>query len=192
MNRLLQEDGFLKTIFDAIPLFALIVDSEGRVHAINEVVKNLFGITDGDAYLKMGGDILHCIHTKDSPRGCGFGPACKSCAVRNAAMKAIAGSSVHRFTGYLEIEFNNQIKMMNLLVSSAPVVYKEQVFAIVIIEDVSLITQLQGLLPICASCKRIRDEQGHWNYLEKYIEEHSEAQFTHDICPDCSKRIYGK
>lgn len=136
MNRLLQEDGFLKTVFNAIPLFALIVDSGGRVHAINEVVKNLLGITAEDAYLKMGGDILHCIHTKDSPEGCGFGPACKSCAVRNTAMKAIAGSSVHRFKGYLEIKFNNQIKMMHLLVSSALILYKEKVFAIVIIEDV--------------------------------------------------------
>jgi CheY-like chemotaxis protein len=51
------------------------------------------------------------------------------------------------------------------------------------------IKQLSGLLPICATCKKIRDEQGGWNPLEVYISEHSEADFTHGICPDCSKAM---
>jgi K+-sensing histidine kinase KdpD len=49
---------------------------------------------------------------------------------------------------------------------------------------------LRGLLPICASCKRIRDDQGSWTQIEGYIQAHSEADFSHGICPDCSKRIY--
>jgi hypothetical protein len=49
---------------------------------------------------------------------------------------------------------------------------------------------LSGLLPICASCKNIRDDRGHWRVLEEYIGEHSEAEFTHGICPDCTKRLY--
>jgi PAS domain S-box-containing protein len=44
---------------------------------------------------------------------------------------------------------------------------------------------LTGLLPICAWCKKIRDDEGYWNQLERYIEKHSDAQFTHGICPDC-------
>ncbi|MCB2185439.1 MAG: transporter substrate-binding domain-containing protein [Deltaproteobacteria bacterium] len=50
--------------------------------------------------------------------------------------------------------------------------------------------QLTGLLPICASCKKIRDDQGYWQQVEEYIEEHSEAQFSHGICPDCLKKLY--
>jgi len=46
---------------------------------------------------------------------------------------------------------------------------------------------LSGLLPICAWCKRIRDEKEHWEQLEVYIHEHSEAQFTHGLCPDCAR-----
>ena len=52
------------------------------------------------------------------------------------------------------------------------------------------IKQLSGLLPICASCKKIRDDQGYWQRIETYISEHSKAQFTHGICPDCSKKLY--
>ena len=49
---------------------------------------------------------------------------------------------------------------------------------------------LGGLLPICASCKKIRDDNGYWNQLEDYIRKHSEAEFSHSFCPDCAKKLY--
>ena len=49
---------------------------------------------------------------------------------------------------------------------------------------------LSGLLPICASCKKIRDDNGHWRNLEHYIQEHSEAQFSHGLCGDCIEKLY--
>ncbi|MCP4676686.1 MAG: hypothetical protein GY854_14480 [Deltaproteobacteria bacterium] len=52
------------------------------------------------------------------------------------------------------------------------------------------VKQLHGLLPICASCKKIRNDEGCWTQLEIYIEEHSRAEFTHGICPDCQKQLY--
>lgn len=53
----------------------------------------------------------------------------------------------------------------------------------------SKIKTLKGLLPICASCKKIRDSGGTWNRLENYIEHRSEAEFSHGICPDCARRL---
>ena len=52
------------------------------------------------------------------------------------------------------------------------------------------VKQLSGLLPICASCKDIRDDKGYWNAIERYISTHSDATFTHGLCPDCAKRLY--
>jgi len=49
---------------------------------------------------------------------------------------------------------------------------------------------LSGLLPICASCKKIRDDKGYWNLIEVYISEHTNADFSHGICPECAKKIY--
>jgi hypothetical protein len=49
---------------------------------------------------------------------------------------------------------------------------------------------LKGLLPICASCKKIRDDKGYWQSVENYISTHSEAKFSHDICPECMKKLY--
>ncbi len=52
------------------------------------------------------------------------------------------------------------------------------------------VKKLSGLFPICASCKKIRDDQGYWNQIEEYIRDHSEAEFTHSICPECTNKLY--
>lgn len=55
------------------------------------------------------------------------------------------------------------------------------------LEDVRI---LRGLLPICASCKMIRDDKGYWTQIERYIKDRSEADFSHGICPDCARKLY--
>lgn len=57
-------------------------------------------------------------------------------------------------------------------------------------EKVAEIQTLQGILPMCARCKKIRDDQGYWEQVEKYVQDRSEAQFTHGICPDCAEKLY--
>jgi PAS domain S-box-containing protein len=57
-------------------------------------------------------------------------------------------------------------------------------------EAFAKIKVLSGFIPICASCKKIRDDQGYWNQLEAYIQSHTEAQFSHGICPDCATSLY--
>ena len=57
-------------------------------------------------------------------------------------------------------------------------------------EALSRIKRLQGLLPICASCKKIRDDAGYWSQLEIYIGDRSEAEFSHSMCPECMKELY--
>jgi hypothetical protein len=52
------------------------------------------------------------------------------------------------------------------------------------------IRSLRGLLPICARCKKIRDDAGYWHQIETYIEKHSQAEFTHGICQDCISVLY--
>lgn len=53
------------------------------------------------------------------------------------------------------------------------------------------VKQLEGLIPICAHCKRVLDEEKHWTRLETYLTEHTGAQLTHGICPECAKTHYG-
>jgi CheY-like chemotaxis protein len=57
-------------------------------------------------------------------------------------------------------------------------------------ESLARIKQLSGLLPICARCKCIRDDQGYWNQLEQYFSDHADVEFTHGICPNCARELY--
>ncbi|RJR27691.1 MAG: hypothetical protein C4582_00180 [Desulfobacteraceae bacterium] len=52
------------------------------------------------------------------------------------------------------------------------------------------VKQLRGFLPICASCKKIRDDTGYWNQVEAYLTSHSDVQFSHSICPECAKKLH--
>ncbi len=52
------------------------------------------------------------------------------------------------------------------------------------------IKTLRGIVPICANCKNIRDDSGFWSQVEAYVSRHSEAQFSHSICPECMKQLY--
>jgi len=57
-------------------------------------------------------------------------------------------------------------------------------------EALAKVKTLSGLIPICSSCKKIRDDKGYWNQIEAYIGDHSEAEFSHGICPECAKELY--
>ncbi|AHF06424.1 PAS domain-containing protein [Desulfitobacterium metallireducens] len=187
MQQLLQQDPFFRILFDTLPVWAYVMDPECRINAVNKAACDFIGCTQGESYLHRCGTMLDCIHHTDDPRGCGFSPYCNSCIIRSTSLEAIKGKETRRTKG--EIEFaSGQVKYV--LVSSAPFEYKEKKLAVTIIEDVSLVVELKGLLPICASCKKIRDDQGYWNHVEQYIEEHSEAEFTHDICPSCTEKLY--
>lgn len=67
---------------------------------------------------------------------------------------------------------------------------RERVLKEKVAEAVAHIKTLRGMLPICASCKRVRDDGGYWNQIEAYVREHSEAVFSHGICPDCMQKLY--
>jgi PAS domain S-box-containing protein len=57
-------------------------------------------------------------------------------------------------------------------------------------QALSEVKTLRGFLPICAACKKIRDDKGYWNQIESYLRDHSEANFSHGICPQCARRLY--
>lgn len=85
---------------------------------------------------------------------------------------------------------------------ATPVNWRESLFETLLIAPIGLATVyysrlivnklkfLEGFLPICASCKKIRDNEGNWQQLEAYIRDRSEAEFSHGICPDCARKLY--
>lgn len=80
----------------------------------------------------------------------------------------------------------------NLLVRSIRYAIEREKLSSALRQAMDRIKTLSGLLPICAACKNIRDDQGFWHQVEEYVRDHSDAEFTHGLCPKCAAKLYPK
>ncbi|MDZ4165774.1 MAG: hypothetical protein U1C55_11670 [Smithellaceae bacterium] len=78
----------------------------------------------------------------------------------------------------------------NLLARSLTYAIERQKFRNELKDALARIKTLRGMIPICSGCKKIRDDQGYWEAVEVYVMEHSEAEFSHGLCPECVQRLY--
>ncbi len=92
----------------------------------------------------------------------------------------------------LKVRIDSGLRVLSLEQSLREKVIEEKRLVGELREALDQIKRLSGLLPICATCKKIRDDKGYWNEIESYICEHSEADFTHGICPECAKKYYSE
>jgi CheY-like chemotaxis protein len=76
----------------------------------------------------------------------------------------------------------------NLLIRSISYSIERQKLLLQLGKTMTELKALKGILPICSFCKKIRDDKGYWNQLEAYISNHSEAEFSHGMCPECAKK----
>ncbi len=143
---ILNQEGFLKNLFKAIPCGVLIVDRNRRVQAVNNVMEQTFGISMVEAINKTGGEVLRCVHAFKSPKGCGFADECQTCQVRKTALRALAGKQIHRNRAKVQLLTNGKIYEQVLLVSAAPVEHGGEGFAIIILEDISELNNLRRRL----------------------------------------------
>ncbi|THB81840.1 MAG: hypothetical protein D3926_00345 [Desulfobacteraceae bacterium] len=102
----------------------------------------------------------------------------------------------HRIKGAFEVHAfqtaRNEMAAMFIDVKERKIAERERERLINDLQNALMeIKTLSGLLPICASCKKIRDDQGYWNQIESYIKQHSDAEFSHGLCPGCSDQLYG-
>ena len=120
-------------------------------------------------------------------------------------VKRIVGYEITGFTLVILLLWGNElIDLPHLMFHSGktPVNWQESVIESVCVLLLgiwtTLVTQrllrrirtLEGILPVCAGCKKIRDEKGEWLHIESYISDRSDASFSHGICPDCAKELY--
>ena len=146
VSELLNQDGFLRSLFESIPCGVLIVDRDRRVRAVNSTIERTFGITLAEAIDKRGGEALRCINASKSPEGCGYADECKNCQVRNTALEAIDGKRIHRNTAKVQLYLNGKVRNLRLLVSAAPFDYDGERLAIVILEDITELNNLRRRL----------------------------------------------
>jgi len=176
-----------KTIFEYSPLAIMYTDPRGTITACNANASKLFGAPQE----KLIGFSYKLIRDK---------------RMRRAIVKALMGKK-SRFEGeYLTVTGNVRTYMR---ANFSPGFFPDgSVSGVIGIfedmsarrrvdclergpgEDLGAIVKPSGFLPICASCKRIRDPQGKWNPVELYLKTHCDINLSHGVCPECSERLY--
>ena len=133
------------------------------------------------------GEILHCLHSTDVKEGCGRAPYCRQCVVRNAVNEAFSGQTVVRHRTKMQLVSDSGVTDLYVLVTASKFVHVDTEMVLLVIEDISEIAELQRLVPICAKCKKIRDDDQYWTNLEAFFKRHWDLDFTHGYCPACAE-----
>lgn len=176
-------------IFEVIPSAVIAVDDDVKIIAANSAARRFLAIEKVPATATRAGEVLGCINARD--KGCGQGEFCKDCVIRNSVTQILESKdNVLRRKTRVKISRDGGVIIANLLVSVSYLRHGERNLAVVMLEDISELIQLSRLVPICANCKKIRDEGGKWQILETFISERVDVDFSHALCPDCMNRLY--
>jgi hypothetical protein len=178
-----------RVMFDAVPLPIFLVDDDVRILDFNPAARKLMNQDRQVVLSKRGGEALHCLHSKDAEEGCGRGPHCTDCVLRNGVSRSLRHGERVREKTVMELRREDRTVSIELMVTTAPVTIEGRPLALLILEDISELSQLRRLLPICSKCKKIRDDKEYWHSLESYMGKNLDLTFTHGICPVCAKEM---
>ena len=190
----------LRTVTSHVAEGIYVFDKEGHLTFMNSEAERLFGWTIEELNKKGPHDLVHYLKPDGTPLPF---TECRMHSVTNTG---------DRYASADEVFVRKDGTVFPVSVISAPIIEEGEVIASVtafrditdlkkiekekemlitgLREALFTIRTLQGILPICASCKRIRDDKGSWTQIESYISKHSEAEFTHSICPECAEKLY--
>lgn len=186
----LYVNDYVRSILDAIPAAVFVVDRHARILDCNAAGQEMLGTLSNDDLPQLCGNALQCVHALESPGGCGTSPFCADCAVRNSVKDSAAGGrTVRRKTEMMLVRQGN-VQKFHFLISAAPFEYEGRRLALVTVEDITELEELRHIVPICASCKRVRTDEEYWESVEAYISKHSNLDFSHGLCPDCARHLY--
>jgi PAS domain-containing protein len=189
-KRLIDDPSYLRTVLDANPSPIFILDGEACILDANLAAIELLESDSGPVLQRPCGEVLHCLHQRDAAKGCGKTPSCKDCLIRNAVMRAFQGNRVVREKAKLHLIREHRVEEIHVLVTTTPFAYEGTPYALLVLEDITEVITLRHILPICARCKKIRNDESYWEQIESYLRKHTDLRFTHGICPECTQILY--
>jgi len=177
------------SVFDNLSFSVLVIDKDYNVLSMNKKASEL--LVTGLAEKIKCYSLTHC-----SDKHCGeYGEICpvKECLENKNFARAVHkhiydGKEIfEEITATPVFDENGKIKY---IIEELRDITKLLKLETVINSLRNEVNTLQGLLPICSSCKKVRDDKGYWSEVVKYISDRSEAKFSHSICPECLKDLY--
>ena len=187
----------LESLMYQAPAGFLLVDKTGRILFVNRLVEKMFNYRK-EELIGQPVEILLPDRFRQEHlfrrRGFIEAPSARKMGKgRNLFAKTKDGREfpVEVGLGYSRIKQGILVSAVIVDISKQRKIEREREKLIAELKDaLSRVKKLSGLLPICAGCKKIRDDTGYWNQIESYLHHHSEAEFSHGLCPDCAKELY--
>jgi hypothetical protein len=181
------KEHYYRTLLDAMPLMVFVVDNDIRILDLNRTAEETLGKNGSRLTNLRSGEVLQCVHSKDVADGCGKGPHCNTCAIRNSVRSSCQGKEIRRRRSKFRITQGTEEKEVEFLITATPFYFRGTSNILLILEDISEITMLRALIPICARCKKIRGDDEYWKNVETYFNDFLGIDFTHGFCPDCAR-----
>jgi PAS domain S-box-containing protein len=178
----------------------IVIDAEGRLTFMNPEAERLLGWTSEELVGKELHEEIH--HQRPDGTSYPLDECASSEVLRTGVRQMVARDAYLRKDGsflpisYVTAPVREGDKVVAAVIAFQDITVRQMIeeererLIAELKEALENVKTLKGLLPICASCKRIRDDTGYWNQIEAYIHEHSEAEFSHGICPECAQKIY--
>ncbi len=178
--------------FDAVPDLILLLDTDYRILRANKAAVSRLGMTSEEM---VGRKCFECFHAEKAPP-----EHCPHARLLSDGKPHFGEITENRLGAVFEVgvwplrdaegRTWGAVDVARDITERKHAEAERERLILELQQALAEVKTLSGLLPICASCKKIRDDQGYWQQIEAYISDHSHAEFTHSICPDCAKKLY--
>jgi hypothetical protein len=171
------------------PVF--VVDEDVRILDCNTAAEQLLGSDLALHLYRRSGDELHCIHAQEAPQGCGSAPACRDCIIRKSVREAFSGAKISRRRCPMQlVPETGEATEIQMLITTGPIDFDGRRLVLLVLEDITELLALRKIIPICAGCRKVRNDEQYWQQVEAYFTSRLGVDFSHGICPDCAARLY--
>ncbi len=193
-RELAERTAYLKALIENTPLGVVAHDAEGRVRLCNPAFERLFGHECENIQGKHLDGLIspetNATEAADITRQVVGGDSVQVTTRRRRRDGTLLDVRIYGVPLTVEGELLGGFGLYEDITERKRTEQERERLVVELQEALANIKTLSGLLPICASCKKIRDDQGYWSQIESYISAHSRAQFSHGICPECAKQLY--
>ncbi|MCX6903208.1 MAG: hypothetical protein NTW03_06970 [Verrucomicrobia bacterium] len=156
----------------------------------NRAATRLLGDAPELILKRLGGDALQCFHAVNSSQGCGSATGCAECVMRKGVELARGGTGISRQRTRMQLQQGAEMRAIELLVTACPMRFTERPLVLLVLEDITELSELRALLPICSGCKKIRNDNKYWEDVAQYLSDHTDLRFTHGLCPECVPKYF--
>lgn len=180
----------LGTILDAIPASIFMVDKNVEVLGVNQKALLMLSQDPESIIRRPAGELLHCLHSTETPGGCGTSESCRECLVRAGVSKSFRANQVVRQKVQMELVNEGDVSKVSLLITTTPFEFKQKHFVLLILEDISELMELMDLLPVCAHCKKVMDDSQERQSVKQHFKEQLKLVATQDLCSECMLKLF--